>query len=44
MDKDENKGRRIFEDNCKNGEKFSCEALKNIDKMDSGDAISVMVQ
>jgi len=41
VDKDENKWRRIFEDNCKNEEKFSCEALKNIDKTGNGGAISI---
>jgi len=41
VDKDENEGRRIFEDNCKNGEKFSCKALKNIDNTGSDGAISI---
>ncbi|WP_299083803.1 hypothetical protein [uncultured Campylobacter sp.] len=41
MDKDENKGRRIFEDNCKNEEKFSCKVLKNINNTGSDGAISI---
>ena len=35
------RGEEFFEDNCKNEEKFSCEALKNIDNTGSDGAISI---